>query len=107
MAAGSEAGSGWTELVLTGLGWTDPILLIGVLALGVVVKRPWMMILAAIAWSFIVAFIRNPALIFFPAGSAWFLGHAIGAMTATTLVFVIADTVRKYRAGRRENGRDT
>jgi hypothetical protein len=93
--------------MLTYLGWTDSILLIGVLVLGIVVKRPWMMALSAIAWSLVITFLRNPFVIFVPAGAPWFLGHAIGSMIATMLVFVIADTIRKYRAGRRESSGDT
>jgi hypothetical protein len=107
MTTGNETDSGWSELMLTYLGWTDSILLLGVLVLGVIIKRPSLMVVSAVAWSLIITFLRNPYIIFAPAAAAsWFLGHAIGSMIATTLVFVIADTIRKYRASRRESSGD-
>jgi hypothetical protein len=99
MDSGGGEGHSWTEIVLTFLGWTDPMLLVGCLVIGCVLKRPWMMMLFAILLSAVVNFVRNPLVLLF--GWEWLLGHAIGAMICTTLVFVIADTARKYRAAHR------
>lgn len=90
-----------THLDLVGFGWDDPILLAGCVAVGVVVKRPWMVMPLAVVWSLILTALPHPFLIALTAGIEWILLRAIGAAIAASLVFLVAESARRFLGKRR------